>query len=150
MSDRKAKAVQTFQSGCNCAQAVLMNYHDVLLKDENELMAFASGFGGGMGRLQYTCGAVTGSFMVFSLYAAMHSESNAQAKALSSELIREFDEKFRKIKGSVNCREILGVDLNSEEGKQEAEEKNLFETVCADAVKTATGIVEEILDARNA
>ena len=74
MTTRTEKAAETFNTGCNCAQAVLSSFDDILNKEKDELLAVSSGFGGGMGKLQNTCGAVTGAFMVFSLYASNHSK----------------------------------------------------------------------------
>ena len=142
---RKQEASNLFKSGNNCAQSVLISFRDILNMDENQLRGIAAGFGGGMGKLQLTCGAVTGAFMVFSMYSSMHTKDNASAKSMSTELIRSFNEKYKAKTGSLSCRDILGVDMNSEEGQRVASEKNLFGTVCVDAVETAVEIAEEIL-----
>lgn len=62
------KAIVSFKAGLNCAQAVLTAYADDLSFDNNLALSVSCGFGGGMGRLQQTCGAVTGSFMVLGIY----------------------------------------------------------------------------------
>ncbi len=54
-------AVQLFQSGLNCAQRVLISFSEKLNFDKKLATAISLGFGGGMGRLQETCGAVTGA-----------------------------------------------------------------------------------------
>lgn len=54
------KAIESFRSGLNCAQAVVTAYADELNFDNNLALSVSCGFGGGMGRLQETCGAVTG------------------------------------------------------------------------------------------
>jgi C_GCAxxG_C_C family probable redox protein len=145
MSTRKEEAANTFTSGCNCAQSVLTSFYDILEKDRDDLLAVSAGFGGGMGKLQDTCGAVTGAYMVFGHYAGKMTSSNDEAKELSGKMVRAFHEKFMARKGATSCREILGVDMHTEEGQREINEKNLMGTVCVDAVKTATEIVEEIL-----
>lgn len=71
MTDQKSreeKAIEPFRAGLNCAQAVLAAYSDDLNFDKNLALNISCGFGGGMGRIQETCGAVTGSFMVLSIY----------------------------------------------------------------------------------
>jgi len=56
MKPREEKAIQLFQSGLNCAQAVLTAYADDFNFDKGLAMSLSCGFGGGMGRLQETCG----------------------------------------------------------------------------------------------
>ncbi|MCL2797413.1 MAG: C-GCAxxG-C-C family protein, partial [Firmicutes bacterium] len=59
--DKASKAVELFNSGCNCAQAVFSVYCDELEIDKETALKIAHGFGAGMGRLQEVCGAVTGA-----------------------------------------------------------------------------------------
>ena len=58
--DRVTKAVTLFKSGYNCAQAVAGAYADLLGMDEDTALRAVEGFGGGIGRMRLTCGAVTG------------------------------------------------------------------------------------------
>jgi C_GCAxxG_C_C family probable redox protein len=145
MSDKKKIAVETFNSGCNCAQAVLTSFSDILKMDKESLMAVSAGFGGGMGKLQDTCGAATGAYMVFSIYRSHTTSDNQHAKDESALMIRKFSKRFMEIEGSTNCKKLIGVDLNTEEGQQEAAEKDLFNKVCGKCVSTAVGIVEEMI-----
>jgi len=55
-SDRIEKAVQIFNSGFNCAQAVFAAFADDL--PEGTVLKLATGFGGGIGRRGEICGAV--------------------------------------------------------------------------------------------
>ncbi len=52
----------------NCAQAVVIAFSDELDFDREMAARISCGFGGGMGRLQETCGAATGSFMVLGIH----------------------------------------------------------------------------------
>jgi len=45
------KAIGSFKSGLNCAQAVVSAYADELNFDNNLALSVSCGFGGGMGRL---------------------------------------------------------------------------------------------------
>jgi len=149
MSERQVIARNYFTRGHNCAQSVLLAYSDKLQMNEKELRAITSGFGGGMGKLQLTCGSVTGAFMVFSLLAEKKSKDNAEAKELANSLIQEFERKFVAETGSLSCMNILGVDMNTVEGMKIAREKDLFATVCVDAVKNAVATVDEIIINKN-
>jgi len=146
LEERMKLAREKFSGGYNCAQSVLTSFSDLLEQDEQDLKRIASGFGGGMGKLQMTCGAVTGSFMVFGQYASMHTSSDAEAKDLAERMIRGFEKEYVAANGSLTCRTILGVDLNTDAGLRVAREKDLFGTVCVDAVVSAVKLTDRIIN----
>src|SRR5512145_59908 len=88
MNTKTEKAIETFRGGYNCAQAVLTAYSDELKFDREMAINVSCGFGGGMGRMQEKCGAVTGSFMVLSIYAGGKYPNNIDKKEKSYPLIR--------------------------------------------------------------
>ena len=65
--DRAEKALDYFDNHFNCSQSVLTSFADELGLTEDESLRVASAFGGGMGRQQFTCGAVTGASMAIGL-----------------------------------------------------------------------------------
>ncbi len=146
MSKKQDMAVETFSSGFNCAQSVLSTFSNLLEMEPDQLKSVSAGFGGGMGKLQETCGAATGAYMLFSIYCSNQTADNDEAKAASALMIRKFSQKFVRIEGSTNCKTLIGVDLQTEEGMKEAKDKGLFDNICGRCVRTAVGIVEEMLD----
>lgn len=64
MSVRGDKAYELFLSGYNCTQAVVGAFADVIGVDFDTAVRFASGFGGGMGRLREVCGTFSGAVIV--------------------------------------------------------------------------------------
>ena len=56
-----------FLQGYNCAQAVLLAFEDAIGLDRDALLKLTLPFGGGMGRLRLTCGAVSGMVMALGL-----------------------------------------------------------------------------------
>lgn len=48
----------------NCAQAIVSTYADVAGLDEQTAMNVANAFGGGMGNMEGTCGALVGAGIV--------------------------------------------------------------------------------------
>ena len=91
--------------------------------DRETALKIAGGFGGGMGRMAGTCGAVTGAFMVIGLVHSMTKKGDLQQKELSYEYIRKFAEKFRERNGTLVCRELMGVDVSTPEGFAESKAK---------------------------
>ena len=146
MTQRDEKAIISFKSGFNCAQSVLTAYSDYINLDENTAKNITSGFGSGMGRLQETCGAVTASFMVISLFNGLKYSDNNESKEAAISMIQEFTEKFKSKNGVMDCSTLINCDLKSEEGRQFAKDHNLFETVCEKCISDSIGILEEIIE----
>jgi C_GCAxxG_C_C family probable redox protein len=139
-------AVECFNNGFNCAQAVFSTYCGQLGLDKTTALKVAGGFGGGMGYIGETCGAVTGAFMLIGLkHGKIHSDDN-NAKERTYALIKEFTKQFKDINGSVKCTELLGYDMSTPEGLKAAREANLWSTVCAKLVRDSAQIVEGLLD----
>ena len=60
IEERAARAVE-LKASCNCAQAVVLSYADKLPLEEETLKKLAAGYGGGMGCMEGTCGALVGA-----------------------------------------------------------------------------------------
>lgn len=142
--EKKEKALNSFHSGLNCAQAVLAAYTETYKIDSSLALSIATGFGGGMGRLQETCGAVTGAFMVLGVHNCKKYSDNADRKANTYAMVQEFDRKFKAIHHTTSCKTLLGCDLKTEEGQRMHKELNQHETVCSKCISDAVSIVEEL------
>jgi C_GCAxxG_C_C family probable redox protein len=106
-------AVSCFKEGFNCAQALLSTYGSQFGLDQEMALKAAGAFGGGMGRMGETCGAVTGAFMIIGLRHGKIKSEDEQTKEKAYSLVREFVEKFKSRNGSVLCRELLGCDISA-------------------------------------
>jgi C_GCAxxG_C_C family probable redox protein len=146
MKERRVEEVaKTHAEGFSCAQALLAVYGPELGMDRETALRVAGGFGGGMGRMAGTCGAVTGAFMVIGLVHSMTKKGDLQQKELSYEYIRKFAETFRERNRTLVCRELMGVDVSTPEGFAEAKAKNIARTICPKYVRDAAEILEELL-----
>jgi C_GCAxxG_C_C family probable redox protein len=65
MMDEVEHAVSCFKDGFSCSQAVLSAYGEQFGLDREMALKVSGAFGGGMGHLGETCGAVTGAFMLY-------------------------------------------------------------------------------------
>jgi C_GCAxxG_C_C family probable redox protein len=145
MNTKTERAIANFQGGFNCAQAVFTAYSEELNFDKEMALNISCGFGGGMGRMQEKCGAVTGAFMALSIYSGMKYPNNIDKKEKSYPLIREFNEQFKLLNKSTQCKEILNCDIQDPEGHKYAVENNLFGTICRKCVIDAISIVDTII-----
>lgn len=142
MNQRKDKAIEFFEDGFNCAQSIIGAYEDKLGKNTNVLMDMASGFGAGMGRLQKTCGAVTGAFIVLS---SLTNKNLPGARERLDQDIQDFAARFREHFGELNCINLIQMDLNTEAERQQAHEEQVFEKKCQKYIAFSIETLEELL-----
>jgi C_GCAxxG_C_C family probable redox protein len=145
MDKLEEKAISSFRSGLNCAQAVLTAFADEMHFDNGMALSVACGFGGGMGRLQETCGAVTGSFMVMGIHNCRRYSDNKDRKEKTYAMVQEFSRKFRDKHGTMDCRTLMNCDLNTKEGQQYVKDHNLHEVVCEKCIADSIKIIQEIM-----
>lgn len=112
---REQKAMDLFLEGYTCAQSVLLAFSDVLDMDPKSLARISSGFGGGMGRLREVCGTVSGMFMVANLIYGFELPKDAKEKGDHYARIQELAKRFEEDKGSIVCRDLLGLAVKREE-----------------------------------
>ena len=105
-------------------------------------MKVSRAFGAGLG-LGLTCGAVTGACMVLGLQVR-DEETERQTRYKSYDLVKELVLRFETIHGSIVCRDLIGVDLGTRDGRKEAEERKLFTSVCPAFVRDAAQILEDL------
>lgn len=139
------RAVACFNEGFSCSQAILSTFGEELNLDKNTAMKIADGFGGGMGRMALTCGAVTGAFMVIGVKYGRISADDREAKQKTTQLVRKFTKKFKEKNKTIVCKELMECDISTEEGFKQAKEHNLISTLCPKFVADAVEILEEIL-----
>lgn len=146
MKQKTEKAIRSFRSGLNCSQSVLNAYSDEMFIDNEFALSVSCGFGGGMGRLQETCGAVTGSFMVLGIYNSKKFADNKIRKEQTYAMIQKFSKKFKSIHSVMDCKTLMNCDLNTDEGQRYVVENNLHERVCEKCIADSIGIIEEMIE----
>jgi C_GCAxxG_C_C family probable redox protein len=133
-----------FGSGFNCAQAVLAPFAAELGIPEEEALKIASGFGAGMARTQATCGAVTGGLMALGLSRGFARADDAEGRAMMVARGKELLSGFRAEFGSLLCGDLLGCDLNTEEGQKRHAEEGQREAICMRCVTWSSAEVERL------
>lgn len=145
--DRVQKAVELFKSGCNCSQAVVCAYCDLFGVDEETAMRMSEGFGGGMGRMRLTCGAVSGMSMTAGLALSKGIAGDTVTRAKVYETVQKMAKAFEEKNGSITCSELLGVNLPKDNGAVPTKRDGAFykKRPCAGCVEDCARIVEEYL-----
>lgn len=140
------EAEKLFKKGYSCSQAVLAAYGDQLGLDKEVALKLGAGFGGGMGGMALTCGAVTGSILVIGMKYGHTKARDKNAKQKTQELVREFTENFQAKNGSISCKELMGCDISTVEGLKKAKRSNLIRNKCTFFVTDAVNILNELFE----
>lgn len=119
--ERCLRAKEFHEKGLNCGQSVLLAFTDVTGFTEEQSMALASGFGGGL-RCGGICGVVNAAAVVLGMAYPSTLENGPAGKKRSSELTKAFQQWFTERFRQLNCRELLadkelvGTELAQELG----------------------------------
>lgn len=135
-------AENNFRSGYNCTQALVLAFLGDMKADKETLLAAAHPFGGGMGRLRLTCGAVTGAAMCLGLFFPELSKSELYA------LVQEFSKKFEQKNGSVICGQLLtgaGIVTDTSPTAEARTAEYYKKRPCPLLIRDAAEILEEML-----
>jgi len=143
--EKKEKALEYFRNKFNCSQAVFTVFGKEYGLSADDCLKLSCAFGGGMGRQQQTCGAVTGALIALGMKYGKGINDPEEKKQYTYLKTREFFQKFSELNGSVNCRELLdGLDMNDPEDLQKIMELKLFDLKCEKYVADAVKIVDTI------
>ena len=145
MSERADLAVECFEQGYNCAQAVVAASAGDMGMEQEQILRLASSFGGGMGRLREVCGAMTGLFMVAGARYGYSDIDDKEAKTRHYQLIQDLAAQFREQFGSIICRDLLlpddaGTDPTPSDRTQEYYQRR----PCADYVRFAAALLDKL------
>jgi len=143
--DEENSVVSRFLEGNACSQAILTEFSETLGLDHLTALKIAAGFGGGM-QTAGVCGAVTGAYMVLGLKFSNQECSKSDGRKKVYEAIKEFNRQFTHLNNTLNCRELLGCDISTPEGKQMANDKDLFKRICPTFIKDSSRILQKIME----
>ena len=145
---RADEAKKQFEKGFSCAPSVFSTYSEQLGLEKALALKIACGFGGGIGRMGKTCGAVTGAVMVIGLKHGRADLADEESQKRTYTLVKEFVDRFIALHGSIECRELIGYDLRNSRELKSARENGVFEKKCPAFVYDAACILEDVLHLR--
>ena len=148
MKNREEIAAANFLSGCNCCQAVLMAYADVLGLTQEQAAMVAVGHGGGMGRLRLHCGAFSAAVM---LAGAIEGPDGAKKehRPQTYARVQEIHRRFIEVKGTVSCAELLGrAGVPEDPTPEERTPEYYRKRPCERVIRSACKIIDEMLAER--
>ncbi|HRX33305.1 MAG TPA: C-GCAxxG-C-C family protein [Methanoregulaceae archaeon] len=139
------EAVDLFNRGYFCSQAVLCTYCEQFDLDKDTACRIATPFAAGIGWTGNMCGAVAGALMVIGLKFGNTDPDDMDAKKKVFAATQEFIVEFVDRHGTINCTELPGYDLSDPEQRFEARSKDVTKEKCPVFVRDAADILELIL-----
>lgn len=100
IEERAEKAVEYKHNGHNCAQSVVAACEDLVDADPETMQQMTSGYAGGMGCMESTCGALNGAVMIAGLMKQGKGTPITAAKMLKS---------FEQRSGATICKDLKGI-----------------------------------------
>ncbi len=139
-------AVKFFDEGNSCAQSVLASYGDLVGLNEKEAFRIGAALGGGMGRKQFVCGAISAGVVLLGMKYGNSQPNDPENKEKTSIKVKEYIEECESVLGATHCKDLLNIDLNNPDEKAKANANGLFARVCNNAVMQAGIILEKHLE----
>ncbi len=99
--------------------------------------------GGGVGRSQALCGAISGGAMAIGMRLGQRGVERAELEDESRERTMEMVRRFRERFGQVDCRELTGHDFNDPEEYRKWRESGLREETCVKYVSFVSRYLAE-------
>lgn len=132
--DRIIKARELHQEKCNCAQAILVAYHDLMNIDELTAYKLSDALGGGYAQMKGLCGAVNAMGIVIGYINAGDLDHKGETKEFSAQEVRACTERFIAKNRSIEC-----LTLKAENNQERS---------CNDLVADCAMIIEEYIKER--
>jgi C_GCAxxG_C_C family probable redox protein len=111
--------------------------------ENDAIPRIAFDFAGGIGNTGAVCGAVVGAVMAIGLRLGRPDAMEEALRRLA--VPREFRRRFEAEMGTIDCRELTGVDLTTEKGIEQLMNSDISQKVCFRAVGAAYRLVVELL-----
>ncbi|MBP1737859.1 MAG: GCAxxG family protein [Deltaproteobacteria bacterium] len=77
-------------------------------------------------------------------FKVQEATSEKETRYRVYDLAREFVRLFEEKRGTILCKDLLGVDLGTPEGRDKAIKDNLFRTLCPGFVRDAAQILADM------
>lgn len=137
------QAEEFFADGLYCAESVLLAMAKAHGVRSELLPALATGFGSSLARTCGPCGALMGGVMALGM---LQGRSSAQESILACYTpVQALIQKFKNHFGSINCRDITGCDLSTEEGRGMFKEQGLGAKLCNRVTRETAEMVQMII-----
>lgn len=146
--DHGKRAREIFENGGNCAQSLFAAFSDLTGIGYEESLKMASAFGGGIGRLRETCGAVSGAVMVIGCLYGYSELPGGNMKAEVYRKTQQYVRAFAEETGSMWCHDLLGLKTWPEDPNPSDRTKQYYDTrPCAGIIEAGGRVLDRLIAA---
>ena len=143
-TDFTQTAVDLLLDGYMCSESVVMAFAEIMGLNRDTAAKISCAFAGGMAQGK-TCGAVSGAVRVIGLAYGSGLVRDPYSKDRCFQLTQEFSSRFRRIRQTLECHDILR--MNHINPADPDEMRTLREKpLCADIVKESVTLLLGIMD----
>jgi len=114
--------------GLTCSQALLTVYGKAYGIDPEKARLLGRPLAGGMGGQGETCGYVAAALLI--LAHAYDDKDETEARKHTHPVVMNLLQRIKERRGTTMCKELLGADMSSEEGKKKIREEKLVAKRC--------------------
>ncbi|MCG7853511.1 MAG: C-GCAxxG-C-C family protein [Methanosarcinaceae archaeon] len=141
---RVEEALSNMQKYGSCCTGMLATYSPELGIEKDLAAGLGRGMAGGIGGLGHVCGAVSGAALVIGLKTTNKNNINDMAAGFKTmETVKEFVSKIEEKHSSIQCRELIGHDISTQEKSMAAMKANAFAN-CPKVIESAVTILDDI------
>jgi len=142
---RVEKAMDLMVSGHSCSEALMLSYADEFGLAASQAMRLTSGFAGGMGEGNGTCGVMTAACMVMGLAAGPGVLSELSDREAVRMMVHSFREGFLADHGSLVCMDLNGgFDPATPDGKEAIRASGRAPFLVSRAVERIEGLLGRV------
>jgi len=131
--------------GFHCAQSILYAYAEDFGINQDTALKIAAGLAGGS-TVGGECGTVGAAYLVLGLRhgRTLPAFGDAEKEKELFSRIESFVKEFKARHGSITCRELLGIDVFTREGREDGLRRNLFADRCPRFIRSSIEILEQL------
>ena len=129
-----------------CAETVFIVLKGAFGLDDPMDSSAAMALNGGVAYSGGLCGAVSGAALAVGMLAERRIADHLEAKRVARELVARLMDDFRAEHGSVDCRDLIGVDLRAPGGHDRFIASGIWRDGCMRQIEFAVSRMAPLVD----
>jgi C_GCAxxG_C_C family probable redox protein len=129
-----------------CAETVFIALKDAYDLPESGDSTAAMALNGGLAYSGGPCGAISGAALAVGLLAGRRIEDHREAKRAARRITASLMDDFAAEFGSTDCRDLIGLDIRTEEGHLTFVESGIWRDRCMRQIEFMVGRLAPLAD----
>lgn len=134
------KARQTFiteENTYGCAETTFLVLKEAFGLPHPDNTSAAMALNGGVAYSGGICGAISGAAMAVGMLAERRIADHKEAKRTARRIIARYMQEFQRDFNSLNCRDLIGLDISREVEHQQFIESGIWKITCMGQIEYA-------------